>query len=233
MTITTETTLYPGWFIESVASRIMAGRLARVAKTFPALRAATVIDARHWVLLQLDREDALRIRDSLLLESPPEEAREITDRYVEKLSEMIDVPIRRSVGVAPVWDATPTWHLGTRPLQSPPERCEGCHGDILVTADQAGVRAPGLAVYDPFGQVEDPTTGALGTFSANQSGPDTQQGNADYGWLGQHQKLSEHLGGIATVEMGARQYVAALGGSCRWIRSRAGRMTTTRIRTTD
>jgi RHS repeat-associated protein len=47
--------------------------------------------------------------------------------------------------------------------------------------------------------------------SANQSGPDTQQGNADYGWLGQHQKLSEHLGGIATVEMGARQYVAALG----------------------
>jgi len=85
------------------------------------------------------------------------------------------------------------------------------HGDILVTADQAGVRAPGLAVYDPFGQVEDPKTGALGTVTANQSGPDTQQGNADYGWLGQHQKLSEHLGGIATVEMGARQYVAALG----------------------
>ncbi|MFT2751868.1 toxin C-terminal domain-containing protein [Clavibacter sp. Sh2088] len=85
------------------------------------------------------------------------------------------------------------------------------HGDILVTADQAGARAPGLAVYDPFGQVEDPKTGALGTVAANQSGPDTQQGNADYGWLGQHQKLSEHLGGIATVEMGARQYVAALG----------------------
>nr|WP_281631006.1 RHS repeat-associated core domain-containing protein [Clavibacter michiganensis] len=85
------------------------------------------------------------------------------------------------------------------------------HGDILVTADQAGARAPGLAVYDPFGQVEDPRTGALGTVSANQSGPDTQQGNADYGWLGQHQKLSEHLGGIATIEMGARQYVAALG----------------------
>ncbi|MBF4617092.1 hypothetical protein ITJ44_03250 [Clavibacter sp. VKM Ac-2873] len=85
------------------------------------------------------------------------------------------------------------------------------HGDILVTADQAGARAPGLAVYDPFGQVEDPKTCALGTVSANQSGPDTQQGNADYGWLGQHQKLSEHLGGIATIEMGARQYVAALG----------------------
>jgi hypothetical protein len=77
------------------------------------------------------------------------------------------------------------------------------HGDVLVTADQAGARAPGLAVYDPFGRVEDPRTGALGTVSANQSGPDTQQGNADYGWLGQHQKLLEHWG--------ARQHVAALG----------------------
>lgn len=57
----------------------------------------------------------------------------------------------------------------------------------------------------------DPTTGLFGTVPANQSGPDTQQGNADYGWLGQHQKLSEHLGSIATIEMGPRQYVAALG----------------------
>lgn len=47
--------------------------------------------------------------------------------------------------------------------------------------------------------------------TANQAGPDTQSGSADYGWLGQHQKLSEHLGSIATIEMGARQYVAALG----------------------
>lgn len=46
---------------------------------------------------------------------------------------------------------------------------------------------------------------------ANQAGPDTQLGNADYGWLGQYQKLGEHLGSIATIEMGARQYVAALG----------------------
>ncbi|RUQ10155.1 hypothetical protein D8M35_00575 [Curtobacterium sp. HSID17257] len=57
----------------------------------------------------------------------------------------------------------------------------------------------------------DQTTGLFGTAAANQAGPDTQQGNADYGWLGQHQKLGEHLGTIATIEMGARQYVAALG----------------------
>lgn len=66
-------------------------------------------------------------------------------------------------------------------------------------------------MYDPFGQTMDPTTGLFGTTTANQAGPDTQQGNADYGWLGQHQKLTEHLGSIATIEMGARQYVAALG----------------------
>ncbi|OIH94366.1 PA14 domain-containing protein [Curtobacterium sp. MCBA15_001] len=86
------------------------------------------------------------------------------------------------------------------------------HGDIIATTDAAGqLASTTLPVYDPFGQVMDPTTGLFGTSTANQAGPDTQQGNADYGWLGQHQKLSEHLGSIATIEMGARQYVAALG----------------------
>jgi RHS repeat-associated protein len=47
--------------------------------------------------------------------------------------------------------------------------------------------------------------------TADDAGPDTLTGDADYGWLGQHQKLAEHQGSIATIEMGARQYVAALG----------------------
>ncbi|MET3637485.1 RHS repeat-associated core domain-containing protein [Curtobacterium oceanosedimentum] len=86
------------------------------------------------------------------------------------------------------------------------------YGDIVATADAIGQLASQvLPVYDPFGQVMDQTTGLFGTATANQAGPDTQQGNADYGWLGQHQKLGEHLGTIATIEMGARQYVAALG----------------------
>ncbi|WP_144765193.1 RHS repeat-associated core domain-containing protein [Curtobacterium sp. 9128] len=86
------------------------------------------------------------------------------------------------------------------------------HGDVVATADAAGQLASStLPVYDPFGQIMDQTTGLFGTTAANQAGPDTQQGNADYGWLGQHQKLTEHLGSIATIEMGARQYVAALG----------------------
>ncbi|KTR20323.1 hypothetical protein NS330_06455 [Curtobacterium citreum] len=86
------------------------------------------------------------------------------------------------------------------------------HGDIITTTDAAGqITTPTLPVYDPFGQVMDQATALIGTVPANQSGPETQQGNADFGWLGQHQKLSEHLGSIATIEMGARQYVAALG----------------------
>ena len=86
------------------------------------------------------------------------------------------------------------------------------HGDIITTTDGAGqITTPTLPVYDPFGQTMDQTTGLFGTVPANQAGPDTQQGNADYGWLGQHQKLTEHLGSIATIEMGARQYVPTLG----------------------
>src|SRR4051812_19825342 len=86
------------------------------------------------------------------------------------------------------------------------------HGDEVVTADNSGTRAVGHASYDPFGQPIDPTTGNIGTTAADDAVPDTSNGNnADNGWVGSHQKLYEHLGTVATVEMGARQYVAALG----------------------
>jgi RHS repeat-associated protein len=39
----------------------------------------------------------------------------------------------------------------------------------------------------------------------------TQPGNEDYGWEGANQRLYEHEGDIATIEMGARQYVPSLG----------------------
>ena len=86
------------------------------------------------------------------------------------------------------------------------------HGDEIVTADNTGTRAAGHASYDPFGQPIDPTTGNIGTTSADDAVPDTSNGNnADNGWVGGGQKLYEHLGSVATVQMGARQYVAALG----------------------
>jgi RHS repeat-associated protein len=85
------------------------------------------------------------------------------------------------------------------------------HGDVILRADASGVRVGDRASYDPFGQSIDPVTGDIGTLTADDAGPNTLPGDADYGWLGSHQKLTEHQGSIATIEMGARQYVAALG----------------------
>ena len=86
------------------------------------------------------------------------------------------------------------------------------HGDEVVTADNSGTRSAGHASYDPFGQPIDPSTGNIGTTTGDDAVPDTSNGNsADDGWVGSHQKLYEHLGTVATVEMGDRQYVAALG----------------------
>lgn len=93
------------------------------------------------------------------------------------------------------------------------------HGDVVVTADGDGVRAKTsagatapVAAYDPFGQVVDPVSKNIGTVTADDAVPNTQRStDADYGWLGQHQKLFEHVGTIATIEMGVRQYLPALG----------------------
>jgi RHS repeat-associated protein len=85
------------------------------------------------------------------------------------------------------------------------------HGDSILTANAAGVRVGVRASYDPFGQPIDPTTGAIGTLAADDAIPNTSPGEADYGYVGQHRKLYEHQGSIATIEMGVRQYVPALG----------------------
>ncbi|HWH26651.1 MAG TPA: PA14 domain-containing protein [Pseudolysinimonas sp.] len=86
------------------------------------------------------------------------------------------------------------------------------HGDVIVTTDGAGVRQGARFSYDPFGQPIDPTTGKVGTTVADDAVPDTiKDSSADYAWVGGARKLYEHSGSVATFEMGARQYVAALG----------------------
>jgi RHS repeat-associated protein len=82
----------------------------------------------------------------------------------------------------------------------------GIHGDIIYKGNSASTRY----TYDPFGQVID-STGNLGTLTADDAGPNTLTGNADNGWAGPNRKLYEHQGSIATIEMGARQYVPGLG----------------------
>ena len=82
---------------------------------------------------------------------------------------------------------------------------------MILTADSTGLRT-GRFTYDPFGQPIDPVTGDIGTTTtADDAVPDNLPGDADHAFVGQHQKLYEHQGTVATIQMGVRQYVPALG----------------------
>ena len=81
------------------------------------------------------------------------------------------------------------------------------HADVIVTADGAGACTGGVFQYDPYGQALDPATGAY----TDTPIPSTAQGGLDYGWLGQHQRPTEHLGSLVAIEMGARVFIPTLG----------------------
>ena len=85
------------------------------------------------------------------------------------------------------------------------------HGDSIVLADGTGLRIGVRSSYDPFGQPIDPATGGIGTTIADDAVADTTPGSADHAWAGSAGKLYEHQRSVATIEMGARQYIAALG----------------------
>lgn len=85
-------------------------------------------------------------------------------------------------------------------------------GSIVTTTDTAGTRNSTINRYDPFGQPIDPTTGRIGTVAGSDAVQDNQKNSdADYAWMGGAQKLFEHAGTIAAIEMGARVYIAGLG----------------------
>lgn len=86
------------------------------------------------------------------------------------------------------------------------------HGDDTVTTDGTGSRTGNLALYDPFGGPIDPVTHLIGTLAANTAVPaNTVTLGATHGWAGSAGKQYQHTGDIATIEMGARQYVPLLG----------------------
>ncbi|MDL9978302.1 beta strand repeat-containing protein [Microbacterium sp. ASV49] len=86
------------------------------------------------------------------------------------------------------------------------------HGDVVVTCDGTGARTGNIGLFDPFGSPIDPTTHTIGTFAADGDQPSNLSGTANaLGWEGSHDKLTDHAGDITGIEMGARQYVAALG----------------------
>ncbi|WP_158864170.1 PA14 domain-containing protein [Leifsonia sp. AG29] len=88
----------------------------------------------------------------------------------------------------------------------------GLTGHVLVTTDGAGTRTGALALYDPFGDPINRSTGCIGTTAADGSGPtNTTTPNVSNGFEGAHGKGLLTLDGLATIEMGARQYVPLLG----------------------
>ena len=85
-------------------------------------------------------------------------------------------------------------------------------GANLVTTDGTGVRTGTLSMYDPFGDPINLVTGAIGTTTADSQVPaNTTTVGTNYGWEGAHEKPYVNMGGITTIEMGARQYVPILG----------------------
>jgi RHS repeat-associated protein len=86
------------------------------------------------------------------------------------------------------------------------------HGDDTVTTNGSGTRIGSIAIYDPFGDPINLGTGLIGTLTANaQDLGNTTTAGATFGWEGSHGKQYQHTGDIATIEMGARQYVPILG----------------------
>ncbi|MET1033064.1 MAG: PA14 domain-containing protein, partial [Candidatus Saccharimonadales bacterium] len=79
------------------------------------------------------------------------------------------------------------------------------HGDTLLTTNTAGTNTStgngplSTFTYDPFGQ---PLPGST---------LPTNTGGGSYGWVGQHQKMSEATFTLAPIQMGARVYIPGLG----------------------
>jgi RHS repeat-associated protein len=86
------------------------------------------------------------------------------------------------------------------------------HGDDTVTTNGTGTRTGAIAIYDPFGDPINLATGLIGTLAANTSTlSNSTTAGTSYGWEGSHGKQDQTSGDIATIEMGARQYVPLLG----------------------
>ena len=108
------------------------------------------------------------------------------------VSDATGAPLERSVPLP--GGVTVTRRGGGTEVWSYPD----VHGDTVATADRTGTKAGPTLAYDPYGQ-------------ALAGVPDTSSGNLDYGWLGRHQRPTEHATALPVVEMGARPYLPNLG----------------------
>ncbi len=85
------------------------------------------------------------------------------------------------------------------------------HGDAIVQTNVGGARQGSIALFDPFGQPVSTTTNALGTTASDDAVLGNTLTSGNYGYEGSNQKLYQHAGDLAVIEMGARQYVPGLG----------------------
>ncbi len=156
--------------------------------------------------------------------------RDVTDRIVAMTTTVggVATTVRysfESAGSSPDWTLSPTGAVLEHTMAFPGGAVlsiqqagmfwqwsyPNLHGDMVVRSSINGTRNSPLAQYDPFGQPIDPATNNIGTTTADDAVPNNTTTQASYGWEGSHQKLYQHAADIATIEMGARQYVAALG----------------------
>lgn len=85
------------------------------------------------------------------------------------------------------------------------------HGHIAATANVAGAKTGITVIYSPDGVALDPLSFS-GSDPVVVDPPDNSAGSFDYGWQGKDQRPLEHVGTLlATIEMGARQYVRSIG----------------------
>lgn len=85
------------------------------------------------------------------------------------------------------------------------------HGHIAATANAAGAKTGITVIYSPDGVALDPLWFS-GSDPVPVDPPDNSAGSFDYGWQGKDQRPLEHAGTLlATIEMGARQYVPSIG----------------------
>lgn len=80
------------------------------------------------------------------------------------------------------------------------------HGDITTSTGSGGAAAGPIVCYDPYG-TPITTTGAVDADGA----PNTAPGAFDAGWLGQHQRYTEHTAALNYVQMGQRVYNPTTG----------------------
>ncbi|MGV8978916.1 MAG: hypothetical protein ACOH17_12805 [Cellulomonas sp.] len=81
------------------------------------------------------------------------------------------------------------------------------HGDTLTTTNTTGTPTGTPAIYDPYGNPLAPTTGLLDL----TTDPTTRTGGLTDGWVGSHQRGTEHTGTANWTLMGARTYLPGYG----------------------